>query len=57
MGILIPLKLTIRIQKLAVVTIQGRHYHPLSAALPPSQNSTGHPTEKAITFYFELRLQ
>ena len=41
--ILIPLKL-------AVVTVQGRHCR-------PCKNSTGHLTEKAITFYSELRSQ
>jgi hypothetical protein len=33
--ILIPLKLAVRIRKLAVVTVQGRHCRPSSAALPP----------------------
>jgi hypothetical protein len=48
--ILIPLKLVVRIWKLAVVTIQGRHCR-------PCKNSTGHLTEKVITFFTELRLQ
>ena len=33
--ILIPLKLAVRIRKLAVVTVQGRHCRPSWAALPP----------------------
>ena len=55
--ILIPLKLAVRIRKLAVVTVQGGTAAHHGQHCRPCKNSTGHLTEKAITFYSELRLQ